>query len=159
VTVTINFLADNPELVSTLAEWTYDAWSQYDPELTIERATQSLVRSQNREKIPLSFVALDGARPIGMATLKESIRVPGYQMKTPWLGSFYVQPDYHNQGVGSALLDAIYAKAKKLGYKVVYLFASDASVVPWYEKHGWQRFATDTFYEREVTLMCCHLPD
>lgn len=157
--MTIQFLADNSELVPTLAQWTYDAWSQYDPELTVDRATQSLGISQNREKIPLTFVALDGEIPIGMATLKESIRVPGYQMKTPWLGSFYVLPEYKNQGVGSALLDAIYAKAKKLGYKTVYLFASDSLIVPWYEKQGWEQFATDTFYGREVTLMRHQLTD
>lgn len=149
----IEFLADKPELVPLLAQWTYAQWSKYDPELTVARVTESLEQRFNREKIPLTYVALDGNKPIGMATLKESIRVSGYKNKTPWLGSFYIIPEYRNQGVGSELLAAIYESAKKLGYNTIYLFSSDLDMVPWYSKQGWQQFATDIFHGREIVLM------
>ncbi len=151
--IQIKFLADVPFLVPILAQWTYDAWSQYDPELTLERAMESLIQRFNRDVVPLTLVAFDGDTPVGMVSLKEDIRIPGYSDKTPWLGSLYVIPDYQGQEVGTQLMLAIHAKAVELGFPKIYLFISDANIISWYEKLGWQQFASDTFYGKNITLL------
>jgi GNAT superfamily N-acetyltransferase len=151
--IEIKFLADVPFLVPVLAQWTYDAWSKYDPELTVDRVMEGLIQRFNRDMVPLTLVAFDGDTPVGMASLKEQIRVPGYSDKTPWLGSLYVIPTYQNHGVGTQLMQAIHAKAAELGFKNIYLFTSDSSQVSWYEKIGWQQFAMDTFHGKPITLM------
>jgi predicted N-acetyltransferase YhbS len=151
--VQIKFLADVPFMVPVLAQWTYDAWSKYDPELTVDRAMESLIQRFNRDVVPLTLVAFDDDTPVGMVSLKQQIRVPGYSDKTPWLGSLYVIPSYKDQGVGTQLMQAIHAKAAELGFKKIYLFTSESEMISWYEKLGWQQFATDTFHGKPVTLM------
>jgi len=151
--IQIKFLAEVPFLVPVLAQWTYDAWSQYDPDLTVDRAMESLIQRFNSDAVPLTLVAFDGDTPVGMVSLKEQIRVPGYADKTPWLGSMFVLPTYKGQGVGTQLLQAIHAKASELGFKTIYLFTSEADKVSWYEKLGWQQFAKDTYHAKPVTLM------
>lgn len=151
--IQIKFLAEVPFLVPVLAQWTYDSWSQYDPELTLDRAMESLIQRFNREIVPLTLVAFDGDTPVGMVSLKEQIRVPGYADKTPWLGSLYVIPTYKGQGVGKQLMQAIHAKADELGFENIYAFTSEADKVTWYEKLGWRQFNVDTFHGNPVFLM------
>lgn len=149
----IKYLADVPYVVPTLAQWTYDAWSKYDPDLTVARAIKSLSARINRHHVPLTFVALDDDIPVGMASLKQQVEVPGYEDKTPWLGSIYLLPAYRGLGIGALLMQTIYAKTKELGLSEIYLFTSDADNVPWYEKMGWETFKTDTFHGKPITLM------
>jgi GNAT superfamily N-acetyltransferase len=148
----VKYLADVPEFISILAQWTYDAWSQYDPTLTVDRAVGSLMRRLNRDEIPLTFVAIYNSNPIATVTLKQSIPVPGYEDRDLWLGSFWVEEDYRDQGVGQHMLECAYKKARELGYKKISLFASDPEMANWYAQHGWTKFDTAPFHEHTVTL-------
>lgn len=149
----IKYLADEPSVVPVLAKWTCDRWSQYDPNLTIERVTQSLKERMNTAEIPFTVVAFDSNTPIGMATLKESIPVAGYDDNGPWLGSLFVADGFRGQGVGTKLLKQIFQDAKNLGYQKIYMFTSEIENVAWYEHGGWIKFADDKFHGKPVTLM------
>lgn len=156
--IQIKYLADVPEFISVLAQWSYDAWSQYDPSLSIEQSVGSLIMKLNRDKIPLVFVAIYNSNPIATVTLKEKIKIPGYEDRDLWLGSLWVEEEYRKQGIGQCMLDCAYNKAHELGYTRISLFASDPVAAAWYIKYGWRKFAVDTFNHHEVALLEHVLP-
>lgn len=153
----IIYLADKPELVPTLAKWTYDTWSLYDNQLTFEMCVESVKSKLNHDKMPLALVMMDGNTPIGMASLKTKIKLGGYEEKSPWLGSLFVHQSYRDKAVGIMLLDAIYKKAKELGFSEIFVFASDPDAAKWYFKQGWELFARDMFRSHEVQLLTIKL--
>lgn len=159
VNIQIKYLADVPQHVPVLAQWTYEAWGKYDPSLSLENATDSLKeKSLNRDKIPLTFVALSDNKPVGMVSLKPKIVVEGYSDRDLWLGSYWVIDEYRDQGIGTQLLEKVYAKAHDLGFKKISLFASDPKAPAWYAQHGWREFAKDTYQGHPVVLMERLLP-
>ncbi|HSX21008.1 MAG TPA: GNAT family N-acetyltransferase [Gammaproteobacteria bacterium] len=151
--VQIKYLAEVPQHVQTLAQWSYDAWSQYDPTLTLENSTASFKDKLNKDKLPLTFVAISDNQPVGMVSLKTKIKVGGHEDRDLWLGSYWVVDDYRDQGIGTQLLEKAYSKARELGHKKISLFASDPSAPEWYSKHGWKQFGTDTYQGHTVALM------
>lgn len=151
--VQIKYLAEVPHFVPTLAQWTMDAWSKYDPALNLSNVTASLKEKLNTDKIPLTLVAISGDKPVGMVSLKPKVKVAGYEDRNLWLGSYWVHEEHRNKGIGTQLLDKAYAKARDLGYKKMSLFASDPRAPEWYYSHGWEQFATDTYQGHEVVLM------
>lgn len=52
---------------------------------------------------------------------------------SPWYATMYVKKEYRGNGYSKVLNDAILRKAKKLGYKKVYL---KSDLVNYYEKFG-----------------------
>ena len=151
--VQVKYLADAPEFISVLAQWNYDAWSQYDPTLSIERSVGNLMSQLNRDKIPLVLLFMYNSNPIGTVTLKDKIKVPGYEDRDLWLGSFMVEEDYRGQGLGQYMLDCAYKKAKELGYAKISLFASDPEAAAWYARRGWTKFDVAKFHDHQVTLL------
>jgi len=164
--IKIAYLADYPEYVNDLVQWNYNSWHQYDPSLTMEKSKKAFEeRKLNNNKIPLTIIALDENisnnkdRLVGMVTLKEKIPVPGYEDKTPWLGSLYVLNSRQRQGIGSKLVANICDIAAKLNYKEFFLFTSVPSMSQWYLKHDWKILQEDTYpkgdpeYEHPITIM------
>lgn len=149
----ICYLADKPDLIPTLALWTFNAWKQYDPTLNMDNITTSLNAKLNKDTLPLTLIALNDSVPIGMVSLKPQIKVKGYEDRKIWLGSFYVAPEHRGQSVGQELLTAAYDNARRLGYDKISLFSSEPEVWPWYLNKGWEKFATDSYQGHTVALM------
>lgn len=151
--VQIQYLADVPQHIPVLAQWTQEAWGKYDPTLNIKDTIASLNAKLNKDKVPLTFVAISDNKPVGMISLKPEIKVKGYNDHDLWLGSFWVIDEYRDQGIGTKLLEKVYAKARELGYTKISLFASDPKSPEWYGQRGWKQFATDTYQDHKVVLM------
>lgn len=151
--VQIKYLADVPEFVPELAQWTLDAWSKYDPTLTVNGVTNSLKNKLNKDQLPITFVAIVANKPVGMISIKPEVKVAGYEDRNLWLGSFWVVAEQRDQGIGTQLLNKAYAKARELGHHKISLFASDPSAPIWYGNHGWKEFAKDTYQGHPVILM------
>lgn len=135
--IKIDYLANHQEWIKPIAQWTLDAWGQYDPSLTMERSIASIKSRLNTDKIPLTFVVDVNNLPVATANLKEAVLVPNVPKDKVWLGSFYVKNEYRNKGIGSMLMQAVYKKAIELGKNELFLFSSDHSVIPWYLKQNW----------------------
>lgn len=150
--VEIKYLIDAREHVQTLAKWICEEWNSYDPTLTVERATQSLENRLNKDRIPLVLIVLADNDLAGSLSLKESIRIPGYEDREVWLGNFIVAKNYRNRGIGSLLLKQIRHKAKELGFKKISLFTTVPEAVDWYLKKGWRQFAVDTYQGNKAWL-------
>ncbi len=51
------------------------------------------------------------------------------------------------------LIDVTLLKAKKLGFKKLYLFAFDPTILEYYERLGWNKIGMDEFKTHPVTIM------
>ncbi|HOT46194.1 MAG TPA: GNAT family N-acetyltransferase [Spirochaetota bacterium] len=127
-----------PEYAPILAHWSFMEWYRtrsIDFTLVL-RAYQERAHS---EGIPLSFVAVDGSLPVGMVTLKLDDLWSRKDLN-PWLASLFVLPQYRKSGAGHALVRAITARAKELGYERIYLFLGQHDrewLEGFYVSRGW----------------------
>jgi ribosomal protein S18 acetylase RimI-like enzyme len=101
-------------------------------------------------------IALSDGFPVGAAWYRLfKAAKPGYGFvdeKTPEL-AIAVVPNARGKGVGSALLDALLARAKAAGYPAISLSVDkrNAGAIHVYEEHGFERVSED---EDSLTMVC-----
>ena len=89
----------------------------------------------NVDRMPVAFVALDDAGDIvGTASLIFD-DLDG-DPRNPWLASVFVAPAERGKGIATALVGAVEAKARELGYGRLYLFTDAAAAL--YAGLGWR---------------------
>lgn len=81
-----------------------------------------------------AFVARDRGRPIGNCLLVRNEIEPAHDL-TPWLAGLIVDEACRGQGVGTALVKAIEARAASAGVNKLYLYTWQAR--RFYEALGW----------------------
>ncbi len=146
----IERLADHPGAVDTIGRWHWDEWGHADPEGSLESWTEALLARAHRDRIPTTFVALDGAEPVGSAVLVE------HDMDTrrdlsPWLAGVFVKPSHRHRGIASALVRRAVREAARLDVGRLYLYTQPARGL--YEKLGWRPLAEDHYEGQPVTIM------
>jgi predicted N-acetyltransferase YhbS len=148
----IALLADHPELIPELAGWFHREWPEasanYD---SAERLRQFSVR----DTIPMSFVALEQASPIGTASLL-SESVHSHRHLSPWVGGLYVIPERRHQGVATQLISVAVRAAASLGESIVYMGISAAG--DFYERTGWIYEAQGRAGDDEVMIFSMTSP-
>lgn len=146
----IEYLADHPDLVPLLADWFFQEWGGRSPNDTLHTFKERLLERMNRNKPPLTLVALRGEEPVGTAALKvqEMETHPQYQY---WLGSVYVRENDRGLGVGSTLVEAVIAEAEHLNIQELYLYTRGKE--DFYTKFGWMNIEKSTYRGRSVTIM------
>lgn len=148
--VTIEYLADRPAHLPTLAAWLHAQWGWLTPGWTLERRVEMLRRQLRRAAVPCAFVALDGGRPAGTASLVAH-DMESHPEWTPWLASVYVHRDFRRRGIGSALTERVAEEARALGVGPLYLFTPDQQAL--YERLGWRRLREERYRGWEVSVM------
>src|SRR5947209_3299252 len=107
----IDYLADHLELAPLLASWHYEEWSALLPEWSLEQALADLQTHTGRCQIPTTFVALEGGRPVGSASLLAT-DLDGWQHLSPWLASVFVLAEFRGQGFGRQLVERVVEEAR-----------------------------------------------
>ncbi len=130
----VDYLADHPEFIPTLARWHYEQWKTLCPGDSVERRIAMLHTHLGREQIPVTFVAVSGQTVLGSASLI------AHDMDTrmdlsPWLASVYVAPEHRRQGIGTALVRRVIREAKTLRIQALHLYTPDKE--PFYLRLGW----------------------
>lgn len=148
--VRIESIADHPDLVDTVARWQWGEWGHLDPADSLAARIASLRDQTDGDRIPTTFVALDGDAPLGSASLVEQ-DMPTHPELTPWLASVYVTPTARGRGVASALVRHAVRQAAVMGVARLYLYTEGARGL--YEKLGWRAIAMDHFEGSPVTIM------
>lgn len=149
------FLADRPELVTNLGNWTYNKWKSYDPTLTLESSIKKYQEKLNRNKVPFVLLLLDNNNPIGMVSLNEQEPIEEFKDKSPWIGDFYILPEYDDENIKMRqyLMRNLKGVAENLKYSKLFVFTSDPSRVDWYMRLGWKILKTSSFQNHLVTVM------
>ena len=148
----IKLLADCYEKIPQLAKLHYEEIGRHwAPNASIERAKQRFEEHKNRDQLPMTFVALENAQPIGMASLRENDGIrPDL---TPWLGGLVVEPNFRGKRIGELLIHKVKEQAKLFNYQELYLFAFDPTIPSWYAKLGWEVIGMDECLNHSVTVM------
>lgn len=150
--VKIEYLKEYSQWVPIIAQWFYEEWGEFHPELDVNRIAERLGERCNTDRIPLALVAVRQEEVIGTVSLKK------YDMDTrmqfsPWLASLYVRRDCRNKGVGIRLIDAGLEKARILGIKLLYLYTRTKKHVDFYLSHGWVHVETTDYRGGMVTIL------
>jgi GNAT superfamily N-acetyltransferase len=150
----IEYMADHPEYIPTVAHWLHAQFSYLSPGSSVERRIARLGKHLSKGQMPTTFLALSGGTPLGTASLT------AHDMDTrmdlsPWLASVYVGPAYRRQGIGAALVQRVAKEALALGHETLYLYTPDQEA--FYARRGWSIIERVQYRGYEVTVMELHL--
>jgi predicted N-acetyltransferase YhbS len=146
----IQYLADHPEFIPTLAAWFHAQWGHLSPGSTPETTAAELKSHLHHNEMPLTLVAVSGNEIVGSASLRL------HDMHTrkdlsPWLANVYVPVEHRNQGLGSRLVRAVEEKAEALGFAVLYLWTDEKE--RFYAQRGWTVIDRVEYLEEQVVVM------
>ena len=146
----IKYLADCPEVIPTLASWTFEQWGQQYQMESIRVQLKLFADRVNRDKIPLSLVAFLDTRPVGTASLK--VREMTTHTHLPyWLGAVFVVEQFRHRGIGTKLISHATDKARDLGVETLYLHTPDKTGL--YLRLDWEEIERTVYYDHEVVIM------
>jgi N-acetylglutamate synthase-like GNAT family acetyltransferase len=148
--MTIEYLADHPGALPTLAQWQHLEWGHLRSDDTVEKRTARLRGSTNRDRIPITVVALDDGEILGSASLILHDMETRMEL-TPWLASVFVGEPYRRKGVGAELVRRIMVEAEKLDVPLLYLYTVHSE--RFYAALGWVLLEHTSYREQNVAIM------
>lgn len=148
--MTIEYLADHPEFVPTLAKWQHDEWGHHSPGDSVEARMARLQGSLNRDCIPLTVVAFDEGALLGAASLVHHDMDTRLEL-SPWLASVFVGSDHRRQGIGAQLVRRIMSEATVLKVPLLYLYTVHSE--KFYANLGWSLQEHTAYREQKVAIM------
>ena len=150
--VTVEYLADHPELADELAKWSWADWRVY-----IEARGRGLddARRSYRERaqidaLPLALVAFADGKLIGTVSLMVHDLATRPEI-TPWLASLFVLPERRRRGVASLLIERAVAEARRLKLPTLFLWTSSAEAL--YLKLGWRIVERTEYCGKSIVIM------
>jgi N-acetylglutamate synthase-like GNAT family acetyltransferase len=146
----IEYLADCPETLPTLARWKHTEWGHLRAGDTVEKRQDRIARTSNRDGIPLTVVALEGEEVLGCASLIEHDMQTRMEL-TPWLAGVYVGEDYRRRGIGAELVRRIMSEAGKLKVPLLYLYTVHSERL--YAALGWTFMERTSYLGSDVVIM------
>jgi predicted N-acetyltransferase YhbS len=135
MTYQIVHLRDQPQHLTTIAEWIHRQWWS-ETGTPVESIERWLSTHLDESGFPTTLIAVADSEVIGSVTLHET-EAEDRPVYRPYLGALFVKPGHRGRGLGQALVRAVEAHASRLGHATIYLNASDATA-SLYEKLGWQ---------------------
>lgn len=151
----IDYLAEHPDWIETLARWHHQQWSYLNPQRTLEQRIRRLHDHLTPGRIPTTVVAHDDGNLLGSASLVENDLEDQTDL-TPWLASVFVAPEQRRRGVGTALVRRVMQEAERLRVPVFYLFTPDRE--SFYADLGWTKLEERLYNGESIVVMSCRLP-
>jgi len=148
--MTIEDLADHPEALPILAEWQHAEWGHVRPGDTAEKRAVRLQGWSNRDRIPLTVVALEGNEVLGSASLIEHDMETRMEL-TPWLAGVFVGEPYRRRGIGAQLVRRIMDETRKLKVPLLYLYTVHSE--RFYAALGWKLMERTAYREHKIVIM------
>jgi predicted N-acetyltransferase YhbS len=133
--VTVDYLADHPAALPRAVVWLHRQWLGKWGYSRRQAATELRGRL-SRVRLPLTLVALNGERPVGIASLVELER-PDAATRGCCLSGVYVSPVWRGKGIGRLLCQRAAAEAARLQFPSIGLFTQEHEA--FYAEMGWRR--------------------
>jgi putative acetyltransferase len=150
VSLAISCLADRPELARQLIPGLLEYWRFIAPEATWESRVERFRALENRDALPIGWIAHEGERAVGTAALRAT-DLEGREDLTPWLGGVYVEPSHRGRGIASLLCGVDERKARELGFRRLYLFTLDRQSL--YARIGWRALEPAVWRGHAASIM------
>lgn len=148
--MTIEYLADHPEFLPTLAEWQHGEWGYLRPGDSVEARLARLQGWTGRSCIPLTVAALATGQVLGSASLVHHDMDTRPEL-TPWLAGVFVAPEHRQQGIGAQLVRRIMTEADTLNVSILYLYTVHSEA--FYSNLGWSLLEHTAYREQKVAIM------
>jgi GNAT superfamily N-acetyltransferase len=150
--ITIDYLANHPELAEELARFSWNEWpSIYEHRgQTFADALRKYQERTNVDSIPLALVAFAGGMLVGTVSLKDDDLDIRPEIKH-WLGGLFVVPEWRGRGVASALMRHATEEARRLKVPRLFLWTSSAEGL--YLKLGWQPVERTDYCGTRIVIM------
>jgi predicted N-acetyltransferase YhbS len=148
--LSIDYLAQHPEFIPTLAQETLDHYRHILREETLETRCAKIRSHLRTDSLSLALVASAAGELLGMGALREH-DLPGHEQFTPWVGGMFVRPQHRRRGVGVAICHALEEKAWLISFSILYLFTLDQQQL--YARLGWQHLQPSPRLSHSVDIM------
>src|SRR5690242_5248667 len=150
--ITIGFLADDLDTISTLAKWFRDQWPDYYADRSQGQLEQDFLSEASRDRLPTRLIALKSSELAGTIVLRQhgTETLPEFQ---PELGGLYVVESRRGHGIGTELVRAGMKLALDQGYETV--FATTVVAAGILERLGWEFVKTVTHQDGQLALYRC----
>ena len=147
----IEYLADNKNLLPTIAKWYFEEWGYLNKEKTLESEIKNLQAYLNKDKIPLIMLAIADGELLGVAQLKYH-EMSIYPEKTHWLGGVYVAKKHRGKGIAKQIILEIIRIAENLHVETLYLQTENLSG-GLYHQMGWLPVEQVNYHGVNVLVM------
>lgn len=153
--VTVEYLADHPDQLKNLAPYLHKEWGHHNQEASVADRIAIMQKRMNYKMIPTCFIALSSEKQcVGTVSLIEN------DLETrpdffPWLATLFVLPEYHNQGVGKALIARALEEAKALSFSKLYLCTPNKE--SYYKNLGWTKIEATQNHGEETVIMAIEM--
>jgi GNAT superfamily N-acetyltransferase len=150
--ITIDHLANHPELTDELAQLAWAEWqSLYEQRgETFSNALRKYRERININRLPLALVALVDKELVGTVSLKHNDLDIRPEIN-PWLGGVFVIPEWRRRGVASLLMRRAVEEARRLNLGRLFLWTSSAESL--YLKLGWQPVERTEYCGKSIVIM------
>lgn len=152
-TLQIELLADHIEAIPTLKRWFEREWAPYYGPNGPGDAQKDITDSCNRDKLPVSLVAISDGKVCGTASLKTE-SVTTHKHLTPWLAALLVTPTFRRRGIANQLIAAVEEKARQLRFNSIYIGTGEGSGTPEssLRNRGWEFVEKVPYFVSEVSI-------
>jgi GNAT superfamily N-acetyltransferase len=143
-------LARHPGLVPLLAQWFVAEWPGWYGAGGPGNVLQDLRDfAASETRLPIGFVVFGDGAPAGAGALKAE-SIPSHRHLSPWAAAGFVVPQQRGRGIGAALLAAMVAHARALGYASVYCGTSTAGSL--LRRSGWSAIEVTQHAGKALTV-------
>lgn len=129
--LTIEHLADHKEYLNDVTEC---IWKEFGEEDNYAFWESIVKRSLQKDKLPLTFVALVDNKFAGTVGLWRADLLSRQDLY-PWLSALFVKEEYRGKRIGQELQKFLINYCQEKGYKEIFLYTD---LCNYYEKTGWQ---------------------
>ncbi|WP_242874752.1 MULTISPECIES: GNAT family N-acetyltransferase [Clostridium] len=138
----IEHLADHKEYIDTVTNW---IWREFGNENNYDFFESIIKNSLIKNKLPLTFVALEDNELVGTVGLWRS-DLMSRQDLFPWLSALFVKEDSRGKKIGQKLQSFLVEYCRKAGFTELFLYTD---ICDYYEKTGWEYIEDGVEYSGE----------
>jgi GNAT superfamily N-acetyltransferase len=149
MTLRIIPLAECPQFADVCAAWAFGQWGSQRGG-SLDRTRQRFILCAQASDDHLTLMALDGERPLGMASLWPSDDRQRRDL-SPWLAGLFVHPDHRRQGIAQRLEAAIVRQARQRNHAALHLITDKSEAL--YAAWGWRPLERRRQHGGEVVVM------
>ncbi|WBM71431.1 GNAT family N-acetyltransferase [Buttiauxella sp. WJP83] len=135
-----------PQHAQQVIDW---QWQAFGTEDSRDFFASIVATSQREGEMPLTFVAVEGAKLLGTVGLWRCDLISRQDLY-PWLAALYIDENQRGRGLGAKLQEHVIQYARTLGYPQLYLYSACKD---YYERFGWQYIGDGLDYPNKPVHM------
>lgn len=147
----IEFLADKPEAISTIARWYFDQWGYLEHNNSYELTCERLAKKLNRDILPIPVIAFESNQVLGIAQLKNK-EMEIFPEREYWLGGLFVDPAHRGKGIARQLCNKIIEISELKKIEELFLQTEDHNI-NFYLMLGWKIVEKINYKDLNVVIM------